>query len=169
MLAGNSLTVSPSERYATHARTRSRPSGRRAVFAAAAFAEVLGDRALEFRREGSRADAGRERLRDPEDVREELWPHARADRGGSRHAVARRAERVDAMVDAEVRALRALEQDALPAPQRRVEPCRRIDDERREALPVGGMLGEDRLRVEPLVAAVRLDEPLLDRHDRPEF
>src|SRR5207249_4200002 len=40
---------------------------------------------------------------------------------------------------------------------------------RSESLAVGLVFPEHRVRIDPLAAAVRLDEPLLDGHDRAEF
>src|SRR5436309_15361928 len=82
----------------------SRPSGRRAVFASAPFAQMLGGGPVDFGRKRSRPDAGSECLRDADDVAQELRPHSRAHRGRPGHAYARRAERIDPVVDAEVRA-----------------------------------------------------------------
>ena len=70
------------------------------------------------------------------------------------------------MVDAEVCALGALEEDSFSTPDRCVEPRRRIRDERRETRSVLDLLFVDCFQIEAFRPAVRIDEPLLDRDDR---
>src|SRR5206468_7643068 len=95
--------------------------------------------------------------------------HPGTDGCGSGNAIARGAERIDPVVDAEVRSLRALEQDALPTPDRRVEPDGRVRHERRETRAVLDLFLVDRLQIEAFRPAVRVDEPLLDRDHRLEL
>ena len=147
----------------------SRTACRRPVLSPAAFPEMFRDRTFQLGGERARSDPRGECLRHPEDVREVLRSHAGSDRGGPRHAVARGAKRIDAVVDAEMRPLGSLEQDALAALQRGVQPDRGVVHVRREPFAICHMFREQRLRVESLRAAVRLDEPLLDGHDRAEF
>src|SRR3989442_1239180 len=146
-----------------------RPSRRRSVFASAPLAQIFRGRPFDFRGKRSGADARGEGLRDADDVGQELRSHPRADRCGPGNTIARCPERIDPVVDAEVRALGALEQDALPTPDRRVEPRGGVRDERREARAVLDLLLVDYLEIEAFRPAVRIDEPLLDRDDRLEL
>src|SRR5712691_12872617 len=73
------------------------------------------------------------------------------------------------MVDAEVGPLRPLEQNALASLEGRVQPGGGVYHEGRESLPVGLVFHEQRVRIESLAPAIRVDEALLDRHDRLEL
>ena len=70
---------------------------------------------VELGREGPGADARGVRLGDAEHIADGARPHAGAGRRLRRDRVGRGHERVRAVVDVEQRALRALEQDALPS------------------------------------------------------
>src|SRR5206468_5224014 len=82
--------------------------------------ELGGQLSFELRREGTVPDAGRVCLRDADHVgdacRADSYPGARpaGDRARGGHVG------IGSVIEIEVRALRALEQDALPSPHRRV-------------------------------------------------
>src|SRR2546422_8393506 len=73
------------------------------------------------------------------------------------------------MVDAEVRALCALKQDPFPTPDRLVEPCGRVRDERRETCAELDLFLVECLQIEAFRPPVGIDEPLLDRYHRLEL
>ncbi len=88
---------------------------------APAFAEPLADRVVELGRERSLPHPGRIGLDDAEHEARRVRAEAGAARGGAGDGVGRGDERIGAMVDVEQHALRAFEQDALPARPRLVE------------------------------------------------
>ena len=86
-----------------------------------AFAELLADLIVLLGREGTRADARRVRLHDPEHEPRARGADAAPRTRRSRNRVGRGDERIGAVVDVEKHALRAFEQHALALAQRDVE------------------------------------------------
>ena len=146
-----------------------RPPRHRAVLPAAALPQVLRLLPVQLRGKRSRADAARERLHDAD--------HA-ADRGGADagtharrrgDAVARGPVRVDAVIDVEVRALRALEQDRLPVREGLVNDEARVRDELLQARGELPVLVEDPLEDERLRPAEGEDDPVFGGEVRFQF
>src|SRR5439155_22735365 len=73
------------------------------------------------------------------------------------------------MVDAQVRPLRAFEEDPLSPLDGGVQPGGRVADERGEPLPMSLVFREQSLGIDPLAPAKGVDDALLDRDDRLEF
>ena len=142
---------------------------RRPVLPAPLLPEVLRGRILELRGDGPGPDAARERLHDPDHRVDRLRADPGPDRRHRGGAVRAHPVRVHAEVDVEERPMGPFEEDPLPRAELSVQEDRRVRHVRGKLLAVPRVLPEDRLRVEDVVAPVRLEEPLLDRHDRLEL
>lgn len=91
---------------------------------------------VQFARERTRTDARAVRLRDAENVVQFLRTDARAGSRRTRDAVARRDERIGAVVDIEQRALRAFEQQIAAVGVDVVETARHVGDHRLQTVGV---------------------------------